>query len=107
MIATEQDALLGQGKAQMVRGVPRSVHRFETPALARDLVAVAYGHIRDEVPVATFFDAGLTAPPAGMRAKTIGPGASCLLYRFRRRRVIAMRVGDQDMGYLLAGQPLQ
>ena len=83
------------------------MHRLETPAPARDLVAVGYGHIRGEIPVAAFFDPGLAAPPTGMRAKTIGPGAGCRLYRFRRRRVITMRVGNQDMGHLLAGEPLQ
>ncbi len=104
MIAAEQDAVFGQRKAQMVRGVAGRVHRLEPPAGAGDLVAVVHGDIGGEIPVAAFLDAALAAPAAGMRAKAVGRGPGRRLQRLRRRRMVVMRMGYQDMGHLLAGE---
>ena len=73
----------------------------------RDLVAVAQDDIGDEIPVAAFLAAGLAAPSAGMRPEAVGRRAGRLFQRLRRRRMVAVGVGDEDMGDLLAGEARQ
>ena len=58
--------------------------------------------IGNEVPVAAFLDPGVAALPTGMRTETVGRRTGRRLQRLRRRRMVAMGVGDQDMGHPLA-----
>src|SRR6516225_12031959 len=56
VVAAEQDSVVPQREAEMIRGVARRMDGLETPALAGDSVAVAHGHIGYEVPVPAFLD---------------------------------------------------
>src|SRR5712671_2216163 len=102
MIAAEQDPAVGQGEAQVVRGVTRSVDRFETPAIARDLVPILQDYIGHEVPIAPFLDGSIATLAAGMGAEAVSRSAGRGLQRLRRRRVVTMGVSDQDVGHPLA-----
>src|SRR6202011_728319 len=102
MVAAEQYSAVGQSEAQMVRGVARRVHRLENPTLAGDPVAVAERLVGGEIPIAPLLDRRVAALSAGVRAEPISRRAGRPLERPRRRRVVAMRVGDQDMRDLLA-----
>src|SRR5271163_949970 len=66
-----------------------------------------HGHIGREVPIAAFLYRGVAAPTSGVGAKAIGRGPGYRLQRRCRRRMVAMSVGDQDMGHLLAGKSSQ
>ena len=81
------------------------VHRLEDPALAGDPIAVANRPVGDEIPVAALLDRRVAALAAGMRAEAVGRRAGRRLQRPRRRRMVAVRMGDQDMRHLLAGEP--
>src|SRR5258707_14606386 len=102
MIAAEQDPAVGQSEAQVVRGVTRSVDGLETPTITRDLVPILQGYIGHEVPIASFLDGGIATLAAGMGPESVGRGAGRGLQRLRRRRVVTMGVGDQDVGHPLA-----
>src|SRR6266404_7482040 len=101
MIAAEQNPAVRQSEAQVVRGVTRCVDRFETPTIARDLVPVLQGYIGHEVPVAAFLDGGVAPLAAGMGAEAVGRSTGRRLQRLRRRRMVAVGVGDQDVGHPL------
>src|SRR6516164_1145554 len=102
VVAAKQNSIIRQREAKMVRGMAGGVDRLETPTLAGDGVAVAHGHIRNEVPVPPFLDPGLAAPSSGMRAVTPGRGPGRRLQWRGRRRMVAMGVGDQDVSDPLA-----
>jgi len=101
MVAAEQDAGVGQREAKVVRGVAGGVDRLETPTLPGDDIAIAHRHIRSEIPVPAFFDPGLAAPASGMRAVTPGRRTRRRLQCCGRRRMVAMRVSDQDVRHTL------
>src|SRR5207245_4293151 len=88
--------------AKVVRGVARGVYSLDTPALAGNPIAVPQRHIGNKVPVTPLLDRGLAALASGMRAETPGRSTSRGLERRGRGRVVAMGVGDQDMGDPLA-----
>src|SRR6516165_129094 len=101
MVAAEQDAGVGQREAKVVRGVAGGVDRLETPTLPGDDIAIAHRHIRSEIPVPAFFDPGLAAPASGMRAVTPDRRTRRRLQCCGRRRMVAMRVSDQDVRHTL------
>src|SRR5207244_3838741 len=63
--------------------------------------AVAKRRVGDKIPISAFLDHLLASPATGMRAEAVGWGTGRRLQRPRRRRVIAMRMGDQDVRDLL------
>src|SRR6516164_11575631 len=82
----------------MIRGMAWCVDGLEEPACTRDPFAIAKRDVRNEIPIPAFLDRRLTAMAAGMRAESVCRRAGRRLQRSRRRRMIAMRVGDQDVG---------
>ena len=104
VIAAEQDALSRHGETKMVRRMSRGVDCLELPATAGDRIAVVHGHVGREIPIPAFLDRRLAAPASGMGAKTIGRGTGRRSHCRRRRRMVAMGMGDQDMGHPLAGE---
>src|SRR5215469_12934950 len=105
MIATEQDPAIGEGEAEMVRGVARSVHGLETPAFTDDGLAIAHSHIGDEVPVSALFGPRLTALSPGMRAVTVCGRSGRRLKCRCCRRMVTMGMGDQYVGHPFAREP--
>ena len=85
-------------------GVCTASNRHLPPAISSPSL---HDDIGREVPVAAFLAARLAAPAAGMRPEAVGRRAGRFLQRLRRRRVVAMRVGDEDMGDPLAGEARQ
>jgi len=110
MVAAEEDARISESKAQMVRGMPRRMHRLEAPfpapggAPALHRFAVLHHDIGDKIPVAAFLDPGVAAPPAGMRPEAMGRRAGRRLQRPGGRRMVAVGMGDEDVGDLFVGE---
>ena len=105
MVAAEQRILLLEVKAQMVRGVARCKDGLDGPAVALDHVAVFRHDIRHEALVAAGFDHGAGLDPAAaVRAEAVGRRRPFALQRRGGRRMVPMRMGDQDMGDRLAAQ---
>ena len=92
MIAGKERLLFFQGKADVVRCVTRRMHALNCPAIAFNNVAVAHFNIRHKIHIAVFF-----ADAAAMRSVTIGRRAGQFLERRSSRRMIAMRMRDENM----------
>src|SRR5207237_6356695 len=61
-------------------------------------------NIGDKIPIAALLDARLAALATGMGAEAVGRRAGCLLQRLGRRRMVAMGMGDEDVGDPFVGE---
>jgi hypothetical protein len=109
MIAGEERALFGKREAEMVRSVARRMNRRHAPTRSRHDIAVAQGVIGTEVVIAAFFgDAAHTSAILGaaraVGTEAVSGGARHVLQRRRRRRVIDMGMGDENVRHGLAGE---
>ncbi len=80
----------------------RGVDRLDPPARAGHPLAVAQGHIGNKVPIAPLLDPGLAALASGVWAVPISHRTGHRLQLCCRGRVVAMGVGDKDVGHPLA-----
>ena len=107
MIAREQGFLLTEREAHVVRHVPRRVQRGDAPAPAFDDVAIGERYIGNEIVI----DAGIESQAMRCRrrhpAMGIGPGPRRRLEFSRQRRMIGMRMGDEDVAHRFAAQGMQ
>src|SRR5579875_2505763 len=101
MIAREERLLLGEGVAEMVRGVAWRVYRGQGPAGSSDPLTVAKPMVRDELVIGAFLAHRTGGGPRAMRAEGEGRGSGHPLQRRGGRRMIAMGVGDKDVAHPL------
>src|SRR6516225_1035317 len=87
--------------------MPRSVDCLKTPSISGDFIAITQGDVGNKIPIATLLDGGVAAFAAGMWPEPIGRGAGCILQRSRRWRMVAVSVGNQNMGHPLDRQASQ
>ena len=107
MIAGKQRLFLAERKAHVVRHMARREQRFERPSRPLDNIAIGQPHIRNEIMI----DRGIEAKPGRRlrRDAAIGIGRSTGggLELGRERRMIGMRVGDEDVAHRFAPQRIE
>ena len=111
VIAGKQQIRFPQGIGQVVRGVARRRHRFERPAVARHHLAVAERDVGPEIKVGAGIEpvglADMQWPRRAVRALRIDHGTGRGLDLRHGRRMIAMGVGDENMGHGFAAHRIE
>ncbi len=102
MIAGEEKIGFLEGKGHVIGGVAGRRHRFERPAVARHHLAVGERDIGPEIHVGRSIEppglADMQRPRQPVRALGEHFCAGRRLDLRHRRRVIAMRMGDENVG---------
>ena len=102
MVAGEQEPILAQGEADMVRRMAWRVDAFEGPPVPFDDVSAAHLDLGDELHVASLLH--LHRAAGSVRAVAVDrPRPDLRLERPGRRRVVVVGMGDEDVAHLLAG----
>ena len=110
MVAGEQHVGAFERECHVVGGMPRRRHRFEREAVALEYIAVGERDVGDKFPVAAFEPrrfANMQRPRRAMRPFAVGFCASGRLDARRRRRMVAMGVGDEDMRHRLPSHRIE
>ena len=95
MVAGEQRPGRPLGVADVVGDVAGGVEALEGEPVAGDHVAVAHGHVGDEVQVAVLLR--LRVGPGGVGTEAVGRRAGALPERGGRRGVVGVGVGDEQV----------
>ncbi len=103
MIAGKERVFLPQAEADMVGEMPRRMDDIDGPAIAEDDIVILQRDIGHEIHIAAFLHAAARLA-AAMGAEAVCFCAGQLLQRLGRGGVIAMGMGDQDVGHHLALQ---
>src|SRR5690349_12654132 len=102
MVADEADLALRPGKREVIGGMTGGCHRLHSPACTLDEIAVLHLDIGPEITVSAGFRIVLLALEAGprrpMRTLCIDGSAGRLLDPAGVGRMVAMGVGDEDVG---------
>ena len=111
MIAGEQQVFFLQRKGHVVGGVAGRRHRFDAPAIAGDHLAVLERDVGAEVAIAAPLErvvlADMQRPRRPVRAFRIDCGAGMRLDGRHRGRMIAMRMGDENMRHRLVAYGIE
>ena len=106
MVAGEQQVGFLERKRHVIGGVAGRRHRFERPAVAAHRLAVGERHVGTEIHVGGGVEparlADMKRPRQPVRALRINLGAGRGFDFGHRRRMVAMGVGDENVGDGLA-----
>ena len=111
MIAGKDQVGFLERKGHMVGGVPGRRHRFDGPAVAGNDRAVGERDVRAEIKIGGGIEprafADMQRPRRTVRTLGIDRRAGLGLDLGHRRRMIAMGVGDENVGHGLAAHGVE